>query len=217
MTTTLEVAGLLVLLLVVSNFRRLLKIPIVRRAFRGFLEDVGQRALAAQPDAIRLAPRPGHQWKDPAAVGRLADPLIARGFTDLGAHAIDVMPQVMLRFLVNSAVSVYACVYEHQKAGIWLDLVSRYDDGSGATFTTLAPTGMDTRPEDTIVRAPGAASDALYGRMLVQRPQRAPIPLDAARVITLFEAAYAEQTRWRKARGISAREVGHVATAPPRA
>jgi len=213
-TTMIEIAALLVLLLVISNFRRLLKLRIVQIAFGGFLKDVGAQALAKQPDTIRLSSQPGHQWTNVAAVNKLAEPLLARGFTDLGPYSIDVMPQVALRFLVSPAVSVYACIYEHAKAGVWLDLVSRYTDGTGATFTTVRSTGMDERPQDKIVRAPNASADMLFGRMLVERPQRPLVPLDAAEVIRLFEAVYAEQMLWRKTRGISAREVGNVAAAP---
>ena len=110
-------------------------------------------------------------------------PLLKRGFTDLGPYSVDVMPYVMLRFLANPAVSIYACVYEHAKAGVWLDLVSRYDDGSGATFTTMRPTGLDPNPRETVVHARGSSSDMLYGRMLVERPQRPLMRLDAAEVI----------------------------------
>ena len=204
-TTFVPIVVLLVLLLIVSSFRRL------------FLKDVGQKALANQPDQIKLSQQPGHHWKDAAAVGRLVEPLLKRGFTDLGPHSVDVMPHVTLRFLVNPAVSIYACVYEHAKVGTWLDLVSRYADGSGATFTTVRPTGLDPNPRETVVHAPGSPSDTLFGRMLVERPQRPLVRLDAAEVIRLFEAVYAEQILWRKTRGVSAREVGNVAAAPPRA
>jgi len=213
-TTIIEIAALLVLWLIISNFRRLLNLRIVQIAFGGFLKDIGAQALAKQPDTIRLSSQPGHQWTNVAAVNKLAEPLLARGFTDLGPYSIDVMPQVALRFLLNATVSVYACIYEHAKAGIWLDLVSRYTDGTGATFTTVPSTGMDERPQDKIVRAPNASADMLFGRILVERPQRPLIPLDAAEVIRLFEAVYAEQMLWRKTRGISAREVGNVAAAP---
>jgi len=216
-TTVVQIAVLLVLLLIVGNLRRLLKLGFVQLLFRGFLKDVGRKALANQPDQIKLSQQPGHQWKDAAAVSRLVVPLLKRGFTDLGPYSVDVMPHVTLRFLVNPAVSIYACVYEHAKAGIWLDLVSRYDDGSGATFTTVRPTGLDPNPRETVVHAPGASSDTLYGRMLVERPQRPLVRLDAGEVIRLFEAVYTEQTLWRKTRGVSAREVGKVAAAPPRA
>ena len=183
----------------------------------GFLKEVRRQALAKQPDQIRLFPQPGYQWKKPVAVSKLANPLAARGFTDLGPYRIDVMPDVTLRFLVNPAVSIYACVYEHARTGIWLDLVSRYADGSGATFTTLGGSGMNQRPHDTIVRAPSASSEALYGRMLRERPQRTLLRLDAATVIRLFEGAYAEQRLWRKTEGISACAVDNVpATSAPR-
>lgn len=213
-TTIIEIAALLVLLLLVSNFRRLLKLRIVQIAFGSFLKDIGAQALAKQPDAIRLSPQSGHQWTNPVAVSKVAEPLLARGFTDLGSYSVDVMPQVTLRFLLNATVSVYACIYEHAKAGIWVDLVSRYTDGTGATFTTARSTGMDERPQDKIVHAPNASADMLFGRMLVERPQRPLVRLDAAEVIRLFEAVYAEQILWRKTRGVSAREVGNVAAAP---
>src|SRR5215471_16464906 len=213
-TTVVQIAVLLVLLLIVGSLRRLLKLGFVQLLFRGFLKDVGRKALANQPDQIKLSQQPGHQWKDAAAVNRLVGPLLRRGFTDAGPYSVDVMPHVTLRFLVNSSVSIYACVYEHAKAGIWLDLVSRYTDGTGATFTTVRSTGMDERPQDKIVRAPNASADMLFGRILVERPQRPLVPLDAAEVIRLFEAVYAEQMLWRKTRGISAREVGNVAAAP---
>jgi hypothetical protein len=57
------------------------------------------------------------------------------------------------------------------------------------------------------VAAVNTLADGLYGRMLAERPQRTPARLDATAVITLVEAAYAEQMRWRKTRGISAPEV----------
>jgi len=212
-----QIVVLLVLLLIVGSFRQLLKLGFVQFTFRGFLKDVGRQALANQPDQIRLSQQPGHQWKDAAGVNRLVEPLLRRGFTDVGPYSVDVMPHVTLRFLVNPSVSIYACVYEHAKAGTWLDLVSRYTDGSGATFTTMRPTGLDPNPRETVVNAPGSSSDMLYGRMLVERPQRPLVRLDAAEVIRLFEAVYAEQILWRKTRGVSAREVGNVAAAPPRA
>src|SRR5215470_8060457 len=191
-TTVVQIAVLLVLLLIVGNLRRLLKLGFVQLLFRGFLKDVGRKALANQPDQIKLSQRPGHQWKDAAAVSRLVVPLLKRGFTDLGPYSVDVMPHVTLRFLVNPAVSIYACVYEHAKAGIWLDLVSRYEDGSRSTFTTRRSNVIYQRPQDTIVRVPSASSEALYGRMLRERPQRTLRRLDTATVIRLFKSAYAE-------------------------
>jgi hypothetical protein len=198
-------------LLLMSNLRRVLKFRIVQTMRGGFRNEIGQQARARQPHQIRLFPQPGYQWKKPVAVSKLAGPLAARGFTDLGPYRIDVMPEVTVRFLVNPTVSVYACVHEHAKAGIWLDLVSRYEDGSRATFTTLRSNGIDQRPQDTIVRAPSATSETLYGRMLRERPQRTLLRLDAVTAIRLFEAAYAEQMLWRQTEGISACEVSNVA------
>lgn len=193
--------------LFMSDLRQALKSRIVQTMRRVLRKEVGRQAHAKQSDQIRLFPQPGYQWKKPVAVSKLADPLVSRGFTDLGPYRIDVMPEVTVRFLINSAVSVYACVYEHAKAGIWLDLVSRYEDGSRATFTTHRSNGLDQRPQDTLVRAVSASAEALYGRMLRERPQRTLLRLDAATAIRLFESADTEQRRWRQTEGISASQV----------
>jgi hypothetical protein len=194
-----------------SNVRRVLEFRVVQTMRGGSRTELGRPAHSKQPDHIRLFPQPGYPWKKPVAVSKLAGPLASRGFTDLGPYRIDVMPELTVRVLVNSTVSVYACVYEHATAGIWLDLVSRYEDGSRATFTTLRSNGINQRPQDTIVRAPSASSEALYGRMLTERPQRALLRLDPATVIRLFESAYAEQRLWRQTKSISAREASNVA------
>jgi hypothetical protein len=185
----------------VSNLRRVLRFRLVQTVLGGFRKEIGRRARAEQPDQIRVFPQPGYQWKKPVAVSKLAGPLVARGFTDLGPYRIGAMPEVTVQFLVNPTVSVYACVYEHATAGIWLDLVSRYEDGSRVTFTTVRSNGSDQRPQDTVVRAPSASSETLYGRMLRERPQRTLLPLDAVTVLRLFDAASAEQGLWRKTEG----------------
>jgi hypothetical protein len=194
-----------------SNVRRVLKFRIVQTMRGGFRTELGRHAHLKQPDHIRLFPQPGYPWKKPVAVSKLAAPLACRGFTDLGPYRIDVMPELTVRVLVNPTVSVYACVYEHAKAGIWLELVSRYEDGSRATFTTHPSNRSDQRPQDTVVRAASASAEALYGRMLTERPQRTLLRLDAATVIRLFESAYAEQRLWRQTEEISASQVTNVA------
>src|SRR5678809_240919 len=96
-------------LLLMSNLRWVLKFRIVQTMRGGFRNEIGRQARARQPHQIRLFPQPGYQWKKPVAVSKLAGPLVSRGFTDLGPYRIDVMPEVSVRLLVNSTVSVYAC------------------------------------------------------------------------------------------------------------
>ena len=203
--------------LVVSKLRGLLKFRIGEMMLGGLLKKARRQVLAKQPDEIRLSSQPGYRWKKPVAMSKLTGPLAARGFIDLGPYSLGVMPEVTVHLLMNPAVSVYACVYEHAKEGIWLDLTSRYEDGSRATFTTLRSTCMDQRPQNTVVCAPSASSEALYGQMLRERPQRTLLRLEAVTVIKLFEAAYAEQMRWRESEGVSAGEVGNLATTSTRA
>jgi len=192
--------------LVVTKLRGLLKFRIVEMMLSGLLKKGRGQVLAKRPGEIRLSSQPGYRWKKPVAISKLIGPLAARGFTDLGPYRIELMPEVTVRLLVNPTVSVYACVYEHAKAGMWLDLTSRYEDGSRTTFTTLRSNGLDQRPQNMVVCAPSASSEALYGRMLRERPQRTLLRLDPGTVIRLAEAAYAEQAPWRAIEGVSACE-----------
>jgi hypothetical protein len=92
-----------------------------------------------------------------------------------------------------------------------MDVVCRYQDGRSLTYTTAPPTGMDQRPGHENVRALGAGSEELYDRMLRERPSGELEPYTIASVADRFMAAYAEETAWRKNKGISACEVARNA------
>ena len=84
-------------LLLMSYLRRVLKLPIMETMRGGFSNGVRRHAHPKQLNDIRLFPQPGYQWRKPVAVSKLADPLVSRGFTDLGPYRIDVMPEVSVR------------------------------------------------------------------------------------------------------------------------
>jgi hypothetical protein len=213
-TTYLEVkiAVLLVLLLILSipKLRRLL-VVLLATGGRGGLAQIGNEAVMKQPSNIRLLRKDGFAWKDPAKIAELSDPLLSRGFSDAGTYAVDAMPGVMVRLLVNPSQSMYACVYEHPKAGNWVELMSAYQDGTTASFSTLPATGLDDRPGSKSVRVPGSNSGALYDRAIKERPQGMLKPVSASSVVSTFEGLYAEAMAWRKNRGVTSAEVAKVA------
>lgn len=194
--------GLALALLLVPGLKRILK-SLRTRTGSGA---IGLEALDRQPDSIRLRRRT-FEWQNPAAVQNLIGPLLARSFSEVGDFSIAEIPQLKVRFLVKPANSIYACIYERAKAGIWLDLVSRYDDGSIATFTTAADPGIEHRPQDTMVYAPLLSVDMLYTRMVKERPHGNLARVDAKSVVSLFQDVYREQTEWRKKLGAPTAEV----------
>src|SRR5690349_15634096 len=118
---------LLVLLVLIKPLIRIAMLLLVRTACRGFLTNVGQKAMDQQPDEIHLKPATDHQWTDGAAVEALATPLVGRGFEAAGdPFGITEMPQVFLRFLIQPEQRVGACIYEHPKIGTWIDLFSHF-------------------------------------------------------------------------------------------
>src|SRR5581483_5991777 len=102
------------------------------RITREQLEAVGQRAVAKQPEQIHLAAAPDHAWADSATMAGFVTPLRDLSFSDAGTYTVDPLP-VALRFLLHSSGTIYAIVYEHAKAGVWLDLVVLYEDGTSLT------------------------------------------------------------------------------------
>jgi hypothetical protein len=206
--------GILVLLVVLwPVIRRILKLFLFRTAVRVALQDVGDKALARQIDQVHLVKKDvfyGDQLD--AEREALAEPLLSRGFTRVGLFDIPEMPGVDIYQLVNVNTNVYANLYSHPKAGKWTELVSRYQDGVFCSFSTQVSRGLDHRPGDVHVSAPGCDPGELYDRMLRERPQPgALVELTSDEVPRLFEKGYAELMFWRKNKGISPEEVARVA------
>jgi hypothetical protein len=204
----LEVALALILLRIAY---RVAKVLVARAAVRAALADVGERALAKQPEAIRLEPAPGLVWKDEVAARFMMERLLALGFDDAGTFTIPELKHIRVRLFARPADRIGAGVYEHPKAGIWCELFSRYEDGGSATFTTTPARGLARRPGHVVVHAPGTSPDALLARALAERRPEGLIVIPAAELPRVFEAAYASAAAWRKKQGISAEEVAKVA------
>jgi len=206
------VAAIVVARLFLYGFlKRLFMMLFVRAGVNAALTDVGRQALAQQPDRVVLAHRDMHSWKGDPAVARFAEALFSKGFQEGGLFDIREMPGVMVRFLVKSAECVVAAIFVHSKAGVWLDLVTWYQDGRTATFSTNHDHGLDPRPGHPIVYAPGLSTLALYAKTIGERPKGVFKPLLAEDIVAAFERGYAESIAWRKSKGIGAAEVVQVA------
>jgi hypothetical protein len=177
----------------------------------GVAKDIGDQALARLPGRIRLVRSNDPAWNDPAAAGALANPILGAGFEDGGTFTIEEMPGVLCRLLVDSRESIAAVVYEHPKVGVWLEMVSRFTDGTTLSYSTLKPTGMNARPGHSANHAPGKGSLELLERMRSERPLKPLQPLSVATYPRTFEAGYAESMAWRRKKGVSAAEVAQVA------
>jgi hypothetical protein len=180
------------------------------RTIRDLLKSAAKRVTEKQPDEIRLSAAPAHKWSNAAVVEGYAKPLLARGFTDVGTYTVDVLP-VAIRFLLKAAERIYAAIYDHPKAGIWLNLVALHEDGTSITFSTTRDRGLEKRPGHSGIHFPGASAAQLYSVALRKSPTNTPRKaLTPDSVIGEFEKAWADGVRWRKSYGFSMAEVASV-------
>jgi len=195
----------------------LVALPLLNLAVRWiaihlFGRAIGRHAVDRQPDTIQLTNAPANVWRKPEAAAALAKPLLSTGFEDAGTYTIAEMPGVIVRLMVQPRESQFACVYEHPRAGTWLELVTRFADSRIACFSTLPPTGLKPRPGHLMVNAPGSSPESLHSRSLEQRPMGVMAPVSRDRVVQLFQQGYAESIAWRKQAGVSVAEVAAVAS-----
>src|SRR5262249_49242220 len=172
---------------------------------------IGAEALAKQPDQIHLERSGPQTWTTPAKPRAIAGALTARGFLDVGVFAVPEMPGLLVQLLANSRDGFYAAIYEHPVAGVWLDLFSRFEDGTSVTFSTARPTALKPRPGHPTLNLPGLEPNAVLEKALVQRPPRRIQPVSVSQAVGLFERSYAESIAYRRQTGISTGEVVRTA------
>jgi hypothetical protein len=182
------------------------------------LKTIGGRALKKTPDRVMLIPVAAPRWLNPALIEQHAAPLLREGFTDLGGFRAEPLEGVMLRLLANCAECVTASIYDHPRAGCWIEMVTHYADGRAYSLTTLSPTGLQEPPWLQTTRVPaGSPTDELYRKLLRERPANGISSLTPARVVPAFEEAYARYIGWKKSGNLSAGEVANVAQKRARA
>jgi len=174
---------------------------IARSRLRSALQGLHDMA-PPQPARVHLSPASELVWADAEAATTSLDALRAAGFQEIGPFGLDEIPAIKLYALFQPEERVWGVVYEHPEAGVWVDLVSRYEDGTSLTYANTGEgAGLDQRPGHGIIRAPGLEVAALYRRHLAERPARTLKPVSANAFTQSFESAYAEEMDWRNSRG----------------
>jgi hypothetical protein len=172
-----------------------------------FGKQVGASALDKQPDTIHLEPATPDAWRDAENARRVSSAVTPLGFETAGTFRIPELPGVTLELLAHPGESMYAAVYEHRQAGTWFEYFVRCQDGTSATFTSLAPTGLTDRPGHPVVRSVGADPRTLFEKAQERKPASRSIP-HARRRRGRVREGYADSIAWRKQQGISRAEVG---------
>jgi hypothetical protein len=193
--------------LVAVSLVRPLLLMVLGRIFAGA---IGNHALAKQPDEIHLERAGVRPWARPEKAEESARTLRAAGFEDAGTWTVPELPGVVLQLLAHAGEGFYGVIYQHPKAGDWMDMVTRFSDGTSITFSSHTPSGLESRPGHPVQNLPGVTAGKLLEHARAARPRRAAAPHSAARATTDFTRAYAESMAWRKQHGVSAKEVAQV-------
>jgi hypothetical protein len=185
---------------------------LMSRTTRQKLAEVGAHVLSKLPEFVSLVRVEDPQWSHEPQIRQQAEPLITRGFQDVGVYRVDKIPDVLIRVMCQPQTSVAAHIHDHAQRGVWTEMVTRYNDGSTRSISTLPPTGLN-RPDwfRVIQASPGTATDQIYQRYLAERRQDGIKVVAPSDVVREFEEVFHRLAVWRKDAGISAQEVANVA------
>lgn len=180
--------------------------PVAReKVFR----DVARRAGNRVPNEIHLIAASMILWKDEDKWREAYNALETHGFRHAGNYRVQEIG-VDVQFLINDAECAMACIYNHPVAGVFMDVVSRYDDGTSVTFANRSATGLDQHPQ-LLNRFLGEISPAdLIERALSERPQKPLQPIRDKDLVPDFCRVWKEYKEWRNRRGTTAEEVERI-------
>src|SRR5262249_17564043 len=120
------------------------------------------------------------------------------GYVEVGVFDLDIMGGVRLQAWVHPVLGLYSVVYTSPQAGVWSDVVTKYEDGTSLTYSNSPHGGkLKQRPGRENVFFKGLGTDELHRKMVAERPDRPTRRLADDDFAPDFERAYAEEMAWR--------------------
>jgi len=113
-------------------------------------------AIAAFPERIHLSHRRAGEFEYLELVLPARDALLAEGFSPAGAFAVREFAGVGVMLFVHDRERMSATVCEYEGAGVWIDVVSHFEDGRRSMHTTLDAPALQPCAGDRMVALPGA-------------------------------------------------------------
>jgi hypothetical protein len=169
-------------------------------AARLFADRLRPQVMDEPPDHIYLLRVAEPNWRQDEARRLAETQLAAAGFAEAGVYVVREMPELTLGLHAHAAEKAYAILYDHPRAGFWSELVTRFEDGSLTTFTTLEPAEVDVPDGSLYVSEPKLPLSLLWRRMLTERPRKPMLECTRARAAQDFEKGYAESIAFHKRR-----------------
>jgi len=137
---------------------------------------------------------------DEASFKQSCDEFLSLGFDKIEDYYIEDIPLSMTAYIDRQS-STYGVVYDHPMAGVWTDLVRRYEDGSSWTFGSNQDSLMDYPDNKTIRHYPDLSLAEMLEKFQQEAPSADTVVVPDHEFPKFFERAYAEEMDWRIARG----------------
>ena len=213
------VSGIIILLACLGlAFYRRKQIPMGRSSMvqvvpNSVLAEVGRRVIAKQPSTIQLVRQPGWVWSNPSAVAQMSKEIEAQGFHDSSTCTVKELPDVAVKFFLNQEERGYFAIYEHKKAGSWLNLIYLFEDGTSLTISSTKNKGLKRNPMHALIHVPDGSAQTLSeeAKKFLQEHDKARKLLSDESILHEFEEAWAQEIKWRESNPITAQEVLAVA------
>ena len=133
-------------------------------AARLFSDQLRPQALGEQPDHIYLVRVGDPQWRHDDARKLAETQLASAGFAEAGVYVVREMPRLTLGLHAQVSERAYAILYDHPGSGFWAEFVTRYEDGTIATFTSLEAAEVDLPEGSVLVSEPRLSPTLLWKR-----------------------------------------------------
>ncbi len=176
----------------------------VRKFLKNMMEAVETQASSGVPPfRIKLEPQDDDdevEWFHEDDVKTQLQQFESSGFTLLGDYAVEGLP-LKVRGFQHQDHNVYGVIYDHVAAGVWSDVVRRYEDESSWTVSSAKEHGMDAAPWHTPCFLPGQPVNELLNRLVESSPATGIQTTGADKFVSRFEAAYKREMNWRIERG----------------
>ncbi len=203
----LKLGLLLLILLLVGGY---LAYRLVAGRLKKFFTKV---AGVAQPAEIQLIRDRELEWQDRSAVAAQVQALRAAGFRTVTSYRIEELPDYRLVGLAHPEEGWVAVVYEHDKIGVWTDVVADLDESGDQvghkvlTACNAVQAGVGPHPpghEKVVLKK---ASVARLLRAFEKRLGGRPVtPVGAAGFAELFCRCWAREMAWRRSQAVPSEE-----------
>jgi len=178
--------------------RALAKDPFRNDPFDPDLTDANRRAQERLPDTISLVPNPSIKWRNEANFKLWSNDFASLGFRPAGSFTVEPLQGLVLSFLINSEQNLQVVLCEHEKGIRWIEIISRYENGTTLTYSSMPDKGFDHDPRYEVVHLPDATPKQLYQRAITDRPMVGLKPHTEGSIVSQYEQAYADLIKWAK-------------------